>query len=157
MSTSNPVLVPSDTRTRYTHQAYDVTYGGKSIESGPAGMGRRLSATYQANFQLSIDCSDTEPQVFTLPPYVYCNKLVVADGAGGGAAATISVAQPDGSLSEDIATALSLATASAADVPLDSNINAENNDQLVTVTVTTPGTGIANVLLKCDILQSAWK
>lgn len=42
----------NDPRSRYTHQAYDVTYLGKSQESGPSGRTARLSATYTANILL---------------------------------------------------------------------------------------------------------
>lgn len=41
-----------DGRRRYTHQAYDVTLLGKSLESGPSGYGKRLSATYMASILL---------------------------------------------------------------------------------------------------------
>ena len=39
----------NDGRRRYTHQAFDVTYLGKPLETGPSGYGQRLSATYEAN------------------------------------------------------------------------------------------------------------
>lgn len=158
MATSNPPRVATDGRSRYTHQAYDVTYGGKSIESGPAGYGKRLSATYQANFQLTIDLADTAPQVFSLPPYVYCNKLVVAEaGAGVGAVATIATAAPDGSGSENKIVGLAMSAVSASDVALTNNVDVVDTDQLVTVTMTVAGTGTATILLKCDIIQTAWK
>lgn len=44
----------SDPRHRYAHQAYDVTYLGKSLESGVAGYGQRLSAVYQASIQFGF-------------------------------------------------------------------------------------------------------
>lgn len=44
-----------DGRRRYTHQAYDVTLLGKSLESGPSGYGKRLSATYMASILMFAD------------------------------------------------------------------------------------------------------
>lgn len=38
----------ADTRRRYTHQAYDVTYFGKAIETGPSGINQRLQGTPRA-------------------------------------------------------------------------------------------------------------
>lgn len=38
----------ADTRRRYTHQAYDVSYFGKAIETGPSGINQRLQGTPRA-------------------------------------------------------------------------------------------------------------
>ena len=43
----------NDGRRRYTHQAFDVTYLGKGLETGPSGYGQRLSATYDANILMT--------------------------------------------------------------------------------------------------------
>lgn len=160
MTQSNPPRVAADQRQRYTHQAYDVTYGGRPMESGGvAGYGRRLSATYQANFQVTVDCADTNPQYFMLPPGVYCNKYVVAEGGGGAPVANVNVADPSdiAGTTTQIITAGDLSSPSAADVALTANVDVEMGDQIVEVTVTTPGTGYATMILKCDIVQTAWK
>ncbi|MCP4466955.1 MAG: hypothetical protein GY813_09435 [Halieaceae bacterium] len=52
----------NDSRSRYTHQAYDVTYFGKAMETGPSGYGSRLSGSYTALVPLSADAGDTAPQ-----------------------------------------------------------------------------------------------
>jgi len=44
-----------DGRRRYTHQAYDVTFLGKAMETGPSGYGKRLAATYDANIVMAAD------------------------------------------------------------------------------------------------------
>lgn len=160
MATSNPPRVDSDTRKRYTHQAYDVTYGGANLEAGGvAGYGRRASATYQANFQFTIDAADTEPQLFMLPSFIYSNKLVVVEGGGGAPVCNIDVADPSdiAGTATQIALDLDLSSPSAADVALTSNVDVENYDQVIQITVTTPGTGYATVLLKSEIVQTAWK
>ena len=47
----------NDPRSRYTHQAYDVSYMGKAAETGPSGYGRRLSgsANYTITFTAAAD------------------------------------------------------------------------------------------------------
>lgn len=159
MTAGNPPRNDADTRRRYTHQAYDVTYGGANMESGAAGYGRRLSATYQANFQVTIDCADTTEQVFTLPPFVYANKFVVVEGGDGSPVANVVYAKDasDPSSTVAIASAVDLSAASAADAALDNQISVEPTDGLIKVTVTTPGTGYATLLIKADIVQTSWK
>ena len=160
MAVANPPRVAADARARKTTQAYDVSYGGRSMEDGGvAGYGRRLSATYQSNFQVTVDCADTTPQLFMLPPGVYCNKYVVVEGGGGAPVANVDVAEPSDipGTATQIILAGDLSTASAADVPLASNIDVEMEDQVIQVTVTTPGTGYATMLLKCDVVQTGWK
>lgn len=49
----------NDGRSRYTHQAYDVTFLGKSPETGPTGYNSRVSATYQAAVLFPEVPSDT--------------------------------------------------------------------------------------------------
>lgn len=44
----------ADARKRYTHQAYDVTYFGKSPETAPVGAGPRLSGTHAAAVRINI-------------------------------------------------------------------------------------------------------
>jgi len=96
-----------------------------------------------------------------LPPGVYCNKFVVVEGGGGSPVCTVDVADPSdiaGTATEiiGIATGL-LGSPSAADVALDNNIDVKMEDQVIQVTVTTPGTGYATMLLKCDVVQTGWK
>ena len=43
----------NDPRRRYTHQAFDVTYFGKAMETGPSGLNTRLSGTYQADILMT--------------------------------------------------------------------------------------------------------
>jgi hypothetical protein len=152
--------VNADQRSRYTHQASDVTYGGRPMESGGvAGYGMRASATYQANFQVTIDCASTDKQYFMLPPFIYCNKYIVAEGGGGSPVADVAIADPSdiaGTLTQIIA-AGDLSSPSAADTALASNIDVEAYDQIVEVEVTTAGTGYATLILKCDIVQTSWK
>lgn len=151
--------VDLDSRTRYQHQAYDITFGGRPLEGGAAGYGRRLSATYQANFQVTIDVSDTEDQYFTLPPFVYCNKYVVVEGSQGAPTANIAVADPSdiAGTATTIAAAAPLGSTMGADTPLDSNIDVEPFDQIIRVQVSAPDEGYATLLLKCDIVQTGWK
>lgn len=158
MAIGNPPRVQGDPRSRNTSQAYDVTFGGRDPGSSAVGAGRRLPATYQANFQITVDCADTEPQLFMLPPGVYCNKYVVAEGGGGSPVANVDVADPSDipGTATQIILAGDLSSPSAADVALTNNVDVEMEDQVVQVTVTTPGTGYATVLLKCDIVQTAW-
>ncbi len=52
----------ADTRRRYTHQAYDVTYFGKALETGPSGVNMRLQGTPRALITLTGDASITTPQ-----------------------------------------------------------------------------------------------
>lgn len=52
----------ADTRRRYTHQAYDVTYFGKAIETGPSGINQRLQGTPRALITLSGRANVATPQ-----------------------------------------------------------------------------------------------
>ena len=143
MAVSNTPRVDADTRKRYTHQAYDVTYGGANMEAGGvSGYGRRASATYQANFQVTIDATDTDPQYLMLPSFVYCNKLVVVEGGGGSPVCDIAVADPAdiAGTATQIAWALDISSASAADVALTANVDVEAYDQVLEIVATTPGT-----------------
>ena len=152
--------VDADQRSRYTHQAYDVTYGGRPMESGGvAGYGARLSATYQANFQVTIPVDEVASHLFMLPPGVYCNKYVVVEGGGGAPQADLAVADPADipGTATQIAAAVPLGATMAADAALTNNIDVEMMDQVLQVDVTIAGTGYATLLLKCDIVQTAWK
>lgn len=52
----------ADTRRRYTHQAYDVTYFGKALETGPSGVNMRLQGTPRALITLTGRANITTPQ-----------------------------------------------------------------------------------------------
>ena len=67
-----------DGRQRYAHQAYDVTYLGKSIESGVGGYGTRLSAVYQASIQFGfrINSSLQPITIGTLTEGIYAYEFV---------------------------------------------------------------------------------
>lgn len=161
MAVPYPPRIDSDPRTRKTTTAYPVYYGGMSAESGAAGYGRRMAATPRSDYQVTIDCADTEPQTFTIPPFVYSNKYVVVEGGGGAPVANVAVADPadiDGTAST-LVTGLDLSSTMAAEVPYDGGItiDVEPKDQIIQVTVTTPGTGYATLMLETITVQTGWK
>lgn len=79
-----------DPRKRYTHQAYDVTYLGMPLETGPAGYGRRLSATYQASILLQADAGITAAQPLgTLTRGVWAHEIVNHVALSTGTAALV--------------------------------------------------------------------
>ena len=159
MAVGNPPRITGDARSRYTHQAYDVTFGGKSKETGRDGSFSRLSATYQANFQITVDVADTGSKTFILPSYVYSNSYLVVEGSGGAPVTTMLIENIDGTGSKVLAAALDLSATSSVDTAYDAaaTIDAQAMDQRVILNITGTGTGYATVLLKCDIVQTAWK
>jgi hypothetical protein len=153
------IRVGSDSRSRYETQAYNVTYGGKSKETGADGYDSRLSATYQANFQISVPVDEIATFTFILPSYCYSNSFLVVEGSGGSPVANLHVEDIDGTGDKTLVAVLDLAAPTAVDTAYDAaaTIDAQGTDQRITLDITTAGTGYATVLLKCDLIQTAWK
>lgn len=157
--TTPTIAVRKDGRSRHASQAYDVTYAGKSPETGQDGYGSRLSATYDANFQLTIPVDKVGQFTYILPPFIFATHYVVAEGAGGAPAANLRIENLDGSDGAALAAALALASPSAAPIPFDGGkkISVEPYDQRLVINVTAPGTGFATLLVKAAIIQTGWK
>jgi hypothetical protein len=101
----------NDPRSRYTHQAYDVTYFGKALESGPSGYGKRLSGTYQSSILLPIDMSTAATIVLgDLTQGIYSFELVVHAATTAAGAVTLQLAD----VGEGATTLLAIADTSAA-------------------------------------------
>lgn len=60
---ARPRVNPNDPRNRYTHVAYDVTYGGIAPERGPSGRNMLLGGTYRAAWQFIADAGVSTAQV----------------------------------------------------------------------------------------------
>lgn len=60
---ARPAKNPNDPRSRYTHTAYDVTYGGIAPERGVSGRNMLLAGTYQAAFQFQAPADVTAAQI----------------------------------------------------------------------------------------------
>jgi hypothetical protein len=106
-----------DGRRRYTHQAFDVTYLGKPIETGPSGYGRRLSATYQASILMAvgagaglgtIEIGDLTSGIWSLQ---IVNHVALTSG-------TLQLQMPafNGAPLQNLVTALDLTAAGAVDL-----------------------------------------
>ena len=65
-----------DPRNRYTHTAYDVTFGGIAPERGPSGRDTLLGGTYQAAFQFVTPANGGARIVGDLPMGVWINGIV---------------------------------------------------------------------------------
>lgn len=110
---ARPGKNPNDPRNRYTHTAYDITYGGIAPERGVSGRNTLLGGSYQAAFQFVADADVTGAQIVGDLPYgVWISGFVnhvgltsgtfslVLKGVGGGADVTlISIA--DGDLTDE--------------------------------------------------------
>ena len=66
---ARPGKNPNDPRNRYTHTAYDVTYGGIAPERGASGRNTLLGGTYQAAFQFVAPADATGEQIVGDLPY----------------------------------------------------------------------------------------
>lgn len=95
----------NDPRTRYTHQAYDVTYGGIPAERGPSGRNMLLGGSYRAAFQFVAPADVAGAQIVgDLPMGVWIDGFVnhvaltsgtfslVLKGVGGGGDVTLIAA-----------------------------------------------------------------
>ncbi len=95
---ARPGKNPNDPRNRYTHTAYDVTYGGIAPERGVSGRNMLLAGTYQAAFQFTADAGVTAAQIVgDLPMGIWISGFVnhvaltsgtftlILKGVGGGA------------------------------------------------------------------------
>lgn len=152
--------IASDGRKRYTHQAYDVTYGGVSPETGADGYNSRLSATNKVNFQITVPADEAATYTFILPPYVYSNAYAVVEAAASGSpVATVTVENIDGTGTKTLIDGASIAAVSTVEQAYETGITigAQATDQRVSVTVAAPGTGWATIMLRCDIVQTSWK
>jgi len=155
----NAIRIPTDGRTRYEHQAYDVTYAGKSKETGALGYDSRLSATYEANFQITVDVSATGTHVFVLPSWVYSNGYLIVEGGGGSPVAQLEVSDLDGGNAVTLAADIDMGSVTATKAAYDAGvvIDVEEVDQVITIDVTTAGTGYATIVIQATIVQTAWK
>jgi hypothetical protein len=94
---ARPGKNPNDPRTRYTHTAYDATYGGIAPERGVSGKNTLLAGTYQAAFQFVVPADVAGAQIAGDMPYgVWIHGLInhvaltsgaatlVLKGVGGG-------------------------------------------------------------------------
>lgn len=156
---ARPGKNPNDPRTRYTHTAYDVTYGGIAPERGVSGRNTLLAGTYRAAFQFVADAGETDPQIVgDMPVGVWIHGFVnhvaltsgtfslVLKGVGGGGDITlINIATGD--LTDDGLVTLT----NAVWAPLTTTRPLE-----LTVVGGTPGeTVIASVL--ATPAETAWK
>ena len=74
---ARPSKNPNDPRNRYTHTAYDVTYGGIAPERGVSGRNTLLAGTYQAAFQFVADAGVATPQIVgDLPMGIWISGFV---------------------------------------------------------------------------------
>ena len=109
---ARPAPDRDDPRTRYTHQAYDVTYGGISPERGVSGRNTLLAGTYRAAFQFVTDATGPARVVGDLPMGVWIDGIInhvslssgtfslVLGGTGGDSDVTLVTAL-NGDLTED--------------------------------------------------------
>ncbi len=110
---ARPGKNPNDPRNRYTHTAYDVTYGGIAPERGVSGRNTLLGATYQAAFQFVAPADVATPQIVGDLPYGvwihgFVNHIALTSGTFelklkgvGGAADVTLIAIADGDLTDE--------------------------------------------------------
>jgi len=148
----------SDSRSRYTHQAYDVTYFGKAMETGPSGYGSRLSGSYTALVPFSADAGVTEPQTMgdLTSGMVILNIVNHKDLTGGTAiiSAPAFAGQPEMVIS---ATPVDLSVAGISAVSVDA-IAPLAIDRPIIVTVAGGNDGeLALISLMVAPIESGWK
>lgn len=149
----------SDSRSRYEHQAYDVTYAGKSKETGAFGYNSRMKATYEANFQAELDVSADGTVEMVIPAYVSLHSIAVPMAGTGGTAplVDVNVSDLDGSnvinFGVDVdPTVVAGPAAGSAIVP------AASNERKVTFAITSDGaSGTAVFVLQGIIVDNGWK
>jgi len=154
----------NDPRQRYSHQAYDVTFGGMSAEGGIAGYGTAVAATYAADFEIVAKGDGTQTVFqFSMPPHLYGNKLsiVAPHSTALSTAALVLEAVTDGPSEVTLAAAQDV-TAEAIEVDLGADYPAENaHDTWRTLTVTfsaaIPADEAVVMALNLHIVKSAWK
>ena len=148
----------TDPRSRYGHQAYDVTTMGMSPETGSLGYDRRVSATYAANMQIELDVS-VATEEFNIPPYVMILGYSIPIPVVGGTAPVLTIAVSDLDDSNQISIAAgvdpSIVTRPTDGVEIGA---AENKEKKVKISLTANGaTGNGVVLLQAQIVETAWK
>jgi hypothetical protein len=96
---------------------------------------------------------------FILPSYCYSNSYLVVEGSGGSPVANLTVENVDGTGAKTLVAVLDLSATSAVDTAYDAaeTIDAQLEEQRLVLTIGTAGTGYATVLIKCDIVATAWK
>lgn len=154
---------PNDPRRFYSHQAYDVTYGGMAAEGGPAGYGKALSATYAADFEIVCkgDGATTAFQ-FSVPPMLYGKALSVlkAHSTALSTAAIVLEAVTGGPAAVTIAAALDV-TAVAVETAFDNAVVPDDSHltwRTITVTFNNaiPAGETVALALHMHIMKSAW-
>lgn len=154
----------NDPRQRYSHQAYDVTFGGMPSEGGIAGYGTAVAATYAADFEIVAKGDGTKTAFqFSMPPHVYgaAVSVIAPHSTALSTAALVLEAVTDGPDEVTLAAALAVA-AEAVETALDAAYPAENaHDTWRTLTVTfsaaIPAGEAVVMALNLHIVKSAWK
>lgn len=148
----------NDPRSRYTHQAYDVTYLGKAKETGPSGIASRLSATYQASILMTVDAGETAAQmVGDLTQGIWISGLVnhVALSAGTSVALELPAYGGEGAVTLVAAADVTAAGEIALDAPVWAPLPI---DRPLTATVTGGTAGeIAVLSLLVTPAENGWK
>lgn len=155
---------PTDPRRAYNHQAYDVTFGGMPSDGGPAGLGKALSATYAADFEIVCKGDGaTTAFTFSIPPMLYGNSLSVlkphSTALSTAAIALNAIAGGPGAVT--IAAALDV-TAVAVGTAFDNDVEPDDsylNWRTVTVTFSAaiPADEVVAIALHMHIMKSAWQ
>lgn len=156
---ARPRVNPNDPRNRYTHVAYDVTYGGIAPERGPSGRNMLLGGTYRAAWQFIADAGVSTAQVVgDMPAGVWIDGFInhvaltsgtfslVLKGTGGDPDITL-IAALRGNL------------ASAGPVVLDNPVYApisRSRPLVMTITGGTTGETVVASLLATPA-ESGWK
>ena len=147
----------NDGRKRYARQAYDVSYFGKSVETGPSGYGTRLSGTPTALITLSADAGTAGTIVAgDLTQYLSIVALVNHVPLTSG---TITPVLPAFNGEAEISLpAIDLTIGSVIFTGVDVGLPPLAMDRPLTLTVAggTPGETAFISLMVCPI-QTAWK
>lgn len=156
---ARPGKNPNDPRARYTHTAYDVTYGGIAPERGPSGRNMLLGGTYQAAFQFTAPADVATAQIVgDVPMGVWISGFInhvaltsgtfalVLKGVGGGSDITLIAA-----LTGDLTAAGPVALDAPVWLPL-----ANSRPLQITVTAGTAGETVVASLLATPA-ETAWK
>jgi hypothetical protein len=156
---ARPRANPNDPRNRYTHVAYDVTFGGVAPERGPSGRDTLLGGTYRAAWQFTAPADVATAQIVgDMPVGVWIDGFInhvaltsgtfslVLKGTGGDADITL-IAALTGDLTD------------AGPVVLDAPVYApisRSRPLQITVTGGTAGETVVASLLATPA-ESGWK
>lgn len=144
----------TDPRRFYTHQAVHRTLGGKALETGPSGIGKRLGAVLKGSITLDVLMTGTD--AINLGDLTEGMVITGLKSIGGATQGTVTFALPD--YTGGAATLISGATVAAGAKSLTGGTFAAlDKDQQLTATPASGAAGeVSRWLLDVEMVDNGW-